>query len=166
MEDRQSRRAAERENKARVFRYLAILFAAAFLLLLLAFLMQNRANQQALDDLTASVNSFHSPLQNLVDANASLQAENDELKEALSQAQEQLEALTGLPEALAGTSAAMDWFWQIDEAFVRGRYTLCRELMAAMEAQELVQFLPTESVTDNGRFSPADRYQEIRTALG
>jgi len=30
---------------------------------------------------------------------------------------------------------------------------------------ELAAALPTEAVTDNGRFSPADRYEEIYNAV-
>ena len=64
---------------------------------------------------------------------------------------------------------AMDLFWQIDEAYVRGRYSLCRELIGRMEdlsaGSALKEYLPTESTTDNDRFSPADRYQEIYDAV-
>ena len=60
---------------------------------------------------------------------------------------------------------AMDLFWQIDEAYVLGRYSLCRTLIQALEEGGLSSYLPQESITDNGRFSPADRYQEIRDAL-
>ena len=58
----------------------------------------------------------------------------------------------------------MGWFWQIDEAYVLGKYSLCRSLIDQM-GEELVSALPTEAVTDNGRFSPADRYQEIYDAV-
>ena len=57
------------------------------------------------------------------------------------------------------------WFWQINEAYVRGRYTQARELIAGM-GTELASCLPKESVTDTDRFSPYDRYQEICAALG
>ena len=63
------------------------------------------------------------------------------------------------------TRQAMDWFWQIDEAYVLGRYSLCRELIQSLEDSGLSERLPQESTTDNGRFSPALRYQEIREAL-
>ena len=71
---------------------------------------------------------------------------------------------------LQRTKEAMDYFWQIDEAYVRGRYSLCRDLIAVLEDTSsgeapLKSYLPQESYTDNGRFSPADRYQEIWDAL-
>ncbi len=58
----------------------------------------------------------------------------------------------------------MDWFWQIDEAYVLGRYSLCRELIQEIQDAGLVDYLPKESITDNGRFSPSGRYQEIYEA--
>ena len=58
----------------------------------------------------------------------------------------------------------MDWFWQINEAYVRGRYTQARTLIEDM-GEELPEYLPKESITDNDRFSPYDRYQEIYEAL-
>ena len=73
-------------------------------------------------------------------------------------------------QVLERTKEAMDYFWQIDEAYVRGRYSLCRDLIAVLEDTSsgeapLKSYLPQESYTDNGRFSPADRYQEIWDAL-
>ena len=173
---------AQRASQGRVFTYMAILFAAAFLLLLMAFLMQQRSNRETIDDLTESMTnsmtSIHS-LQSLVEVNQTLEAENDTLKEEKAKLEAKISSLEGSlgiykvqnesHMAAAETSKtalkAMDWFWQVDEAYVRGRYTLCRELMASMEEQDLVKYLPAESVTDNGRFSPADRYAEIYERL-
>ena len=53
----------------------------------------------------------------------------------------------------------------MNEAYVRGKYSLCRDLMEEMELRNLVSYLPTESVTNNQRFSPYDRYQEIYEAV-
>lgn len=166
---------AKHTSQGRVFTYMAILFAAAFLLLLMAFLMQQRANRETIDDLTESMaksmTSIHS-LQDLVDVNQALEEERGALKnevaalrESMAQIQLEVNEAKAKAEKAEKASEAMDWFWQVDEAYVRGRYTLCRELMASMEEQKLVQYLPTESVTDNGRFSPADRYAEIYEQL-
>lgn len=61
----------------------------------------------------------------------------------------------------ANAAAALDWFWQIDEAYVKNKWSLCRKLIQTMP-EGLADYLPQESATDNGRFSPADRYAEIR----
>ena len=40
-----------------------------------------------------------------------------------------------------------------------------RELIQEIQDAGLVDYLPKESITDNGRFSPSGRYQEIYDAL-
>ena len=110
---------------------------------------------QSLTNLTQENAELKEKAQDLEEENQSLSQENQLLRE-------QVENLT---DNLDKTSQAMDWFWQIDEAYVRGKYTLCRELMDSLEEAGLKEALPRESVTDNGRFSPYDRYQEIYDAL-
>ena len=67
------------------------------------------------------------------------------------------------------SAQALDWFWQVDEAYVRGKYSLCRTLMRHLEdtgdGDPLKNYLPQESATKNGRFSPYHRYEEIYNAL-
>ena len=80
-ESKKSSSTGDHESRVRVFRYLSILFAAAFLLLLLAFLMQNRTNQEAISDLTESVTTVH----NVVEENTALRERNAELEKKLEQ---------------------------------------------------------------------------------
>ena len=61
---------------------------------------------------------------------------------------------------------AMSWFWQVDEAYTRGKKNLCRSLIAQMEEKELVESLPKENATGNSRFAPYDRFMEIKEAVG
>ena len=165
----------QHKRQRSVFQYIAILFAAAFVLLLLNYVMDRRQyeliqdqNQAQINDLLQSATAVQS-LQNLNDENAALKDQVKDLQERLDRAESRLEDLTGqvsdLEEALSKTSQAMDWFWQIDEAYVRGRWSLCRQLIESLNEAGLVQWLPTESTTDNERFSPYDRYQEIYEAL-
>lgn len=165
----------QRRRQRSVFQYVAILFGAAFLLLLVTFLMERRQyeqiqeeNQEQIDDLRQSVSAVQS-LEELYSENAALREQVDELETQLEQSQEQAGNLAQANEALSlqleRTGQAMDWFWQIDEAYVRGRYSLCRDLMENLEEAGLAVYLPRESITDNGRYSPHDRYQEIRDAL-
>ena len=97
---------------------------------------------------------------------ADLEARLEQAQKEADDAQVQADALTQAQDRL---TRAMDLFWQIDEAYVRGRYTLCRQLIAQMEdttaGAALKEALPTVSTTDNDRFSPADRYQEIYDAV-
>ena len=164
---------AKPRKKVSVVGYLAILFAVAFLLLLLSYFMQQRANTDAMDDLKQTSVSAYQSLENLITERDALQAQVDDLEEELEQTQRELDGawttVANLSDWQEHLIRAMDLFWQIDEAYVRGRYTLCRQLIEEMEdvsaGSALKEYLPTESTTDNDRFSPADRYQEIYDAL-
>lgn len=162
----------EKPNKRNpVLFYLMILFAAAFLLLLMSFLMQRRANQEAITNLQETSNSATQSLENTVQQNEELTKQVEDLEKAVSDNQntirdqeKELKDLEGQVDDLTKSTQALDWFWQINEAYTRGRYTQARSLIQEM-GQDLPNYLPKESVTDNGRYSPYDRYQEIYEAL-
>ena len=165
----------QKRRQKSVFQYIAILFGAAFVLLLFTFLMERRQyqllqeqNEAQIDDLQQSVNAVQS-LNSLYEENAALKEKTQELEEENQDLQEQVDQLeqqaSDLSVQAEKTSQAMDWFWQIDEAYVRGRYSLCRQLIESLEEANLKEWLPKESITDNGRFSLYDRYQEIYDAL-
>lgn len=168
-------RAQQRRSQRSVFQYIAILFGAAFLLLLFTFAMEKRQyemlqqqSEEQIDDLQQSVSAVQS-LQKLYDENAALKEQVDALEDQLKLREEELAATerqsASLTDKLAKTGAAMDWFWQIDEAYVRGRLSLCRSLIQNLEGAGLVDYLPRQSATANDRFSPYDRYQEIYEAV-
>ncbi len=171
----QKRESAHRRKRGSVMVYLVILFATAFLLLLMSYFMQQRANEQTTDALKQSVSAVDA-LQKLLEDNDSLRAQVEDLKQQVAELTEANRSLEQSNQDYVYSAvtrrqelAAMDLFWQIDEAYVLGRYSLCRELIEQMETQTdylpLKDLLPTESTTDNGRFSPAGRYQEIYDAL-
>ena len=162
---------ATREKRQRsVVHYIAILFAAAFLLMLMTYLMDQRQNQ-AMNDLNQSLTGLQdsitdqSSLQDIYEDNMQLIQQVGQLEEQVKQLEEDKQSLTSQLSDQEKASQAMDWFWQIDEAYVLGRYSLCRSLIQELEDAGLVDYLPKESVTDNGRFSPSGRYQEIYEAL-
>jgi len=166
-----------KSRKQAVTNYLLIMFIAAFVLLLLSFFMQQRSSEETIDGLKRSMSSMQSAqqvyeknlslTQKIADLNLSIsqlstqiksmQTENTALTQQLAQLQQELDELTRATQAL-------DWFWQINEAYVRNRHTLARELIETM-GSELAQYLPKESITNNYRFSPYDRYLEIYDAL-
>ena len=158
--------------------YIGILFAAAFLLLAMSFAMERRQNAEDMDDLNQSLTglkdsvSAMQSVQNLYEENTALLERVAELEEDLARAEEQRNYLADKVESqeaekgvLQKSVQALDWFWQINEAYVRGRYTTARNLIAQLEESGLVENLPRVSITENGRFSPYDRYQEIHDAL-
>lgn len=169
-------------SKRSVFTYMLILFLAAFVLLLFAYMMQQRSSVDAIDGLTDSVSAIQTA-QEVYEENSKLRNQIDQLEDQVSQLEETLQAtqneltdlersnslLQGehesLTNAAVSTAQALDWFWQINEAYVRGRYSTARILIENMNNAGLVEFLPRESATNNGRFSPYERYMEIYDAL-
>ena len=174
---------SHKHRQKSVFQYITILFAAAFVLLLYTFMMERRQNdilqQQSNDKLNQLQQQSISAVQSL----DNLYKENGELKQSVDYLQEQVAQLEQeklkLDQDLAAaqdtnqwqqrSAEAMDWFWQVDEAYVRGKYALCRTLMRHLEdtgdGDPLKNYLPQESATKNGRFSPYHRYEEIYHAL-
>lgn len=165
------RRKSQQRRRSSVFRYITVLFAAAFILLLYTFMMERRQSQQQIDDLRQSASATKT-LQGLLDENSLLKIKIDELGEQVKELKRQLAAAqTDQSEAETQLQVqeravqAMHWFWQIDEAYVRGRNKLCRELIQSLEDAGLQNDLPRENFTQNDRFSPYDRYLEIRGRL-
>ena len=169
--ERRSARNQQKRRQRSVFQYITILFAAAFVLLLFTFVMERRQheilqqeNQEQIDNLQQSVSAVQS-LDNLYKENEALKEQVAQLEQQLQQAAQdrQSEKTTLLQQVEAKEKGlqAMDWFWQIDEAYAKGRYSLCRSLIQNLQNAGLAEYLPKESTTDNDRFSPYERYQEI-----
>lgn len=87
-ETRQTKTSSKRRRSVAV--YLTILFAVAFLLLLLAYFMQQRNSQTIIGTLQNSANSIEL-LNEMIDENRALNTEISELEDALDQAEILLE---------------------------------------------------------------------------
>ena len=90
--------AAEHEKPSKrnpVLFYLMILFAVAFLLLLMSFMMQRRANQEAMSHLEETSNSAVESLENKLKENEQLKAQVTQLEEENQQLTSQLEEQSG-----------------------------------------------------------------------
>jgi len=157
MSKRSNGRMASKEQLLRLLRRhqhsLIIIAAVVLLLIILASSLSSCSKKREEEEaLTA--------LQNTI---SQLEEENNRLQNELITESQAAEAYR---QDLAATVRVMDLFWQIDEAYVLNRDTRCRELIRILESESLAGVLPTTSTTDNGRFSPYDRYAEICEALG
>ena len=131
----------ERPSKrnSSVVLYLMILFAAAFLLLLMSFLMQNRSNREAMDHLEETSNSAMESLENRLRENeelkaqvAQLEEENDKLTQQVQQADDQArqeqEELTSVLQALSDLNTLRGLYNQ-------GRYSDARDFLAGLDTE-------------------------------
>ena len=156
---KEERPGQQRRRRQSVVLYITILFAAAFALLLMTYAMDQRRSNETLGDLTSSVSDLKDSLSGMQTAQSALE-ENGALKNEIQDLQEQIDTLLGTIDSLTAAGEqqgqvlerakeAMDYFWQIDEAYVRGRYSLCRDLIAVLEDPSsgeapLKRYLPQE----------------------
>ena len=156
------------ESKVRVFTYMAILFAAAFLLLLLAFLMQNRASQETISDLTESVSSVH----NVVEENAELRQQVETLEEQLESLQEALEEAKATAEqnkenlSLAKQRLdALHTLNNIRALYNQGNYQEARDLIGQNEPllEKHLEEYSQNVLSEEGRaiYDPLDAYRSL-----
>lgn len=164
---------AKPHKKVSVMSYLAILFAAAFLLLLLSYFMQQRSNEAAFSGLKDSSQSALQSVQNLLSENDELHDRVDQMDQQLEQAQKELEQAQA--EAKAAQAAqneqrfqlqAMDWFWRIQRAYSRSSRSEARELTDQFEQSGLPKYLPNESLSGVDAPSPAEQYKALLEAMG
>ncbi len=163
---------AHAKKKVSVVGYLAILFAAAFLLLLLSYFMQHRSSEETINDLTNSMNNLQS-LGNLVDQNKALLEKNqtlqDELTEtqaALKDAQAALKGYEADDDILQDQLTAMDWLWRIQRAYSRGDKREAKNLAQAFEVSGLSSALPKTPLAQSEGPSPAEQYTALLAAMG
>ena len=157
--------ATERERQKRVYTYIAVLFTAAFLLILWSFLANHRSNQQVIDELRGSTDMMQSTLTR----NAELE---DEVKALEAQVKELEDAAAASKEAAEKSAAAlcaMDWLAEIEQAYSAGDYERARESVRAFEGNDLAQELPETALhtgtSGDDAPSPAERYEEIVNEL-
>lgn len=171
--------------------YLAVLFGAAFLMLLLAYFVQRRNNETAISALRSTMDLSREELmeeiQGLEKEKLGLEGQITQLEEQLKQEQESSQEFQTLYDGarssafhleycLCKRSEAIELFWQLDRAYSQGHSQRCRELIELLEAPEadpLKNYLPDtadrDSYDNSGYMadwpSPAERYREIYDKL-
>lgn len=171
--------------------YLAVLFGAAFLMLLLAYFVQRRNNETAISALRSTMDLSREELmeeiQGLEKEKLGLEGQITQLEEQLKQEQESSQefqtlydgarsSASHLEYCLCKRSEAIELFWQLDRAYSQGHSQRCRELIELLEAPEadpLKNYLPDtadrDSYDNSGYMadwpSPAERYREIYDKL-
>lgn len=114
-------------------RYLAILFAAAFLMLLLAYFMQLRTSEETLGSLKQSLTSIES-LDELVQENQELHDEINQLEDAYetlengaAELEDQLTALSQESEARLQVIQSWEAVYQMDILYRNEDYEACAQ---------------------------------------
>lgn len=158
-------RGQQRRSQRSVFQYITVLFAAAFLLLLMTYMMQQRLNKAEIDDLQQSSNSTLQTLENIIAERDQLRQENQELSDQLEDAIQAAENSSAQAQEQDRALQAMDWFWRIQRQFSRGYTSAARELAQQFEASGLVDALPDVSYAEPDGPSPKQQYAELYELL-
>ena len=152
--------AGTKGNKSVVV-YIMVLFIAAFLLMAWSFFTHQRSNTEALGRIQSSV-SVMQEVQELQEQVIQLQTELAEAKEAADVFEDANETsrnqASHLEYTLERTKEAMEWFWQLNEAYLKENFELCETMLAA---DENVESPMEEYLTPLA----ADRYQEIKELM-
>ncbi len=171
--------AQQRRRRQSVLKYVAILFAAAFVLLLYTFLLDRRQHELTQVESQEQISQLQ---QNTVSATQRLDAiisERDQLKEENAVLQEQIKELEqklwDAQSFSAGTQfdlsekikelRAMDWFWRVQRLYSRGSVRSARELAKQFEATGLQEALPDTNYAGLEGNSPKAQYQELHDLL-
>lgn len=142
------------KRSAAVYLYLLILFGAAFLMLLLAYFIQQRSSEDIISDLRESMNlsrqelldeirGLESQIAALEDQNTALEGQNDELREVIDlwqnnsnrwqkQYKEKVEEADGLREqyfTAREVTNAWHFFWKLEQYYQAGDYKSCAALL-------------------------------------
>lgn len=153
----------KRKSKSRpVTVYLTVLFAVAFLLLLVSFFMQQR-NHEAIMDITSSVDKAQT-ITDLELAKQQLEFKLEDSRQALDQAKAENETLTQQLSDQQKATQAVDWLRRIETAYRQGAYSTARRLMTQFQATGLEGNLPTEAVTEDGTV-PLEAYRNLKNML-
>lgn len=162
----------QRKSQHSVFQYVTILFAAAFVLLLVTFMMERRQyeqdqseNLEQIDQLRQDSNSATQRLDAIIEERSQLKEENQELKEQLESADQAIQAAEAENVRQQRALEAMDWFWRIQRLYSRGNLRSARELAEEFEASGLTDALPDVSYADPEGNSPKAQYQELYELL-
>ena len=161
-EDKPQKKSPQSHRPPPLVVYLVILFTIAFLLLFLSYFMQQRQSDQevieGLQQSTSAMQSVHT-----------LIAQNEELHNQLSQAQEDYAALEESSQASLEEqnkiTLALDWLWRIEREYFQRRYSSARTLIEEFEATGLKECLPATSLVDPDYRSPLEQYQAIYDQL-
>lgn len=172
-------RGQQRRRQRSVFQYITILFAAALVLLLYTFMMERRQFELRQQADQSNISNLQQQSVSAVQTLQGMTEENKQLKDQVSELNEEIKALKGQLADAAGeqtalkdqlqseekVSLAMEWFWQLNDAYVRGRLAKCRELIASMEEAGLTELLPGSNSANEDYLSPAERYAEIHNRV-
>ena len=140
-----------------VYMYIAILFVAAAMLIVISLLMQRSSNQEVIGQLQSSVNA--------IEALQESQVQNMELMGQVEDLEEQVEDLTAAAEESAKVTEALQWLSIIEQLYSAEEYLTCFETIEKFRLSGTVEYLPQDNTLTETALSPAERYAALEQAV-
>ena len=182
-------RAATRKNRrSAVYRYLLVMFGAAFLMLLLAYFIQRRSNESAISDLRDSMNLSRKELLAEISAletqNTALNDEVDRLNKDLSRWKLDCEAVIKdrndlFEQYIAAQNELYSWasFWMLENYYQLENLDACAAVLLMQEQgqytyrapdrtrqAEIIQAVVDAGILDEHYAQHPEDYQDLLTA--
>jgi len=161
--------AAKKEKTQHVVVYIMILFIAAFLLMALSSLMQQRSNDEAFGQLQHSLSNMQAiqaHQEQIIDLQRQLsdaeEAQDKLLEEIEGLEEEIVEGVEDLVDAQRRTDAMLG-LYNLQQNYLNQEFDACMAILQYMEDNGLVELLPERAIDD--ATSPAMRYLQLREAL-
>lgn len=124
-----------------VLKYLMILFAIAFVLILFSFVMHQRSNAEVLQELQSQVETLQK-LQEIEQEYSDLLEENASLKSQAETLGQQVETLRENLDSGNKESSAMTLLWKLEQLYNSGDREACAAVLEELQKDELYLSLP------------------------
>ena len=151
-------------GKKPVVIYIMILFIVAFLLMALSFFMHQRSNSEVLGELQDSVSAMQE-VQSTQEALVDLQSQLDDAEDTIQDLETQAENDAASIEELTQEQDALLALYTLMQEYAARDYEACRAIIDQMEQAGQPEILERFSFEQGGVTRPADRYQELKTAV-
>lgn len=145
-------------SRSTLVAYLLVLFTVAFLLLLMSYFMQQRANDQTVIE---GLQQNASALQ----ITRSIQEQNETLRQQVADLEQENQTLAAQSKEQDNVALALDWLWRIEREYFQQHRATARQMMRDFEAAGLKEYLPSESLSDPEYRSPLEQYEAMHAAL-
>ena len=146
--------------------YMLILFAVAFLMLLLAFFQQQRVNDEAIEGLQKESTSALASVQDIMAERDSLKEQLDQLKQELADANRDIRDGEQALDRAAQREAALQHLNQVRVLYNKGRYSDARTLIEAGQTWNIDQLLQEASSSlseeEKALYDPYEAYQQLK----
>ena len=128
--------APQKNPNASVLRYLIILFAVAFVLIIFSFVMHQRSNAEVMSQLQSQVDT--------IERLQKVESDYDALKEKSDELQASVDTLTGQYASADRENTALTLLWKLERLYDAKLYDECGDVIAALQKDDLYTALPAD----------------------